>query len=145
MCSWSWSTKIRKTVIISLTFCFLNIVHMMVIMMMMIGLMVMMIISDRQTDTDTLEWRRCSKTRKSRKTSNQMSTPVLLDILNIIIILIVLIIMMIIKGVCPMLRLSFCRMAAERFHMFLQEWTVVPLPPLHSEHFLKDGMIKSCK
>ena len=141
MCSWSWSTKIRKTVIISLTFCFLNIVHMMVIMMMMIGLMVMMIISDRQTDTDTLEWRRCSKTRKSRKTSNQMSTPVLLDILNIIIIiisiLIALTIMMIIKGVCLMLRLSFCAMAAERFHMFLQEWTVVPLPPLHSEQFWK--------
>ena len=42
-----------------------------------------------------------------------------------------------------MLRLSFCRMAAERFHMFLQEWTVVPLPPLHSEHFCKDVMIKS--
>ena len=105
--------------------------------------MEMMIICDRQTDTDTLEWRRCSKTRKSRKTSNQMSTPVLIDILNIIIILIVLIIMMIIKGVCPMLRLSFCAMAVERFHMFLQEWTVVPLPPLHSEHFCKDVMIKS--
>ena len=29
--------------------------HMMVIMMTMMGLMVMMIISDRQTDTDTLE------------------------------------------------------------------------------------------
>ena len=115
----------------------------MMTMINMIGAMEMMIICDRQTDTDTLEWRRCSKTRKSRKTSNQMSTPVLIDILNIIIILIVLIIMMIIKGVCPMLRLSFCAMAVERFHMFLQEWTVVPLPPLHSEHFCKDVMIKS--